>query len=508
MNRLAMIAITVFMVSMFACSEDADKPEFGFIDIQIADTVWHPDVTVDESSKEDVPDVPLEPFPEDFVVSFVYKGIVPNENTDQSDLYVVTSKGRNPFNKGVKTPVALTSFAINPDDCQLVMEKKMDGTPLTTAPCSCNLGCVVDRTLSWILVTVEKPSATGFAFQIGKFNADLQVQMVKGKKFVNIVDVDFAGGYLYFSQVKYCTEVACQFIVFRYDLGNIAEPESLFLLPPDDDPDYKSGQTITDGHFTVSHDGSTLALLSPTIRSTRLYVWRAGELVELDYLCPGGMQGDHCTGSGSQFSDVDPLAVSNNGKHIAFFPTSNDGLELRYYNAESGIMDLLPLMVTTDKDFNVESCLQIDGSSWLFNTVASPLFAHDDSGVLFIASSNCNHGKRPFTDIVELPVSTVNSGIFKEHAFKNITLNPRNDDVDNTIIEAFDLSPDGGNVSYSASPMYKDNGDPLSPQSANALHSRELWVVSRDGLQKMQITYNSKYSVTWLRNIASEYVSQ
>ncbi len=489
----------------FACSSSSDPNLLD--DLQYLTDLWGEETggpTVDVTRPE--PDLltPDGPFPEDFIVSFVYKGIVPNENTDKSDLYIVDSNGENPMADGVKAPLALTTFAIDPGACQLILEKKPDGTPLTTAPCSCNLGCTVDDTLTWIVVTVEKPSANGFAFQIGKFNADLQVQMVKGAMFKNIVDLAFTGGYLYFSQVKYCQETGCQYLVYRYDLENIPEPQSQFLIPPADDPDLLDGQTTTDGHFVASADGQTLAFLSPTIRSSRLYVWRKGQLKELDYLCPGGMQGDHCTGSGSNFSDLDPMALSHDGKKLAWFKKGPDGLELRFYDTDVGTLRKLTLMDTTGKDYGVESCAQIDGNDWKFNAVAQPEFTGNDDGLLFIASSNCDAQTRPYTDVVRLPVSTIETGYLQQHTLKNLTNNPRKDGIENTIILTYDLSPDGGNIIYAASPMTDNQGKALSTSSANANKARELWIANLTGSQKRQITYNSKYSVTWLKALSTQ----
>ncbi len=497
------VLLTLAVLALLnACGDDSgptDLPDLPGVTADAAN---------DLATTPDIPDEPDEttpssPFPEDFIISFVYKGIIPNDNTDKSDLYIVDSKGRNPMAPSVKAPLALTTFAIDPNECQLVMEKMPDGSPLTTAPCSCNLGCVVDDSLTWIAVTVEKPSATGFAFQVGKFNADLEVKMVKGAIFKQIADIEFTGGYLYFSQAQFCTEIACQYMVFRYNLENLLKPESQFLIPPDEDKDWQGGQATTDGHFVAASDGETLAFVSPTIRSARVYVWRKGTLKELDYLCPGGMQNGNCTGSGSEFSDVDPLALSHNGKKLAWFPQSPDGLELRFYDTDIGTVQTVTLMDTTGKDYNVESCTQIEGTDWKFNEVKEPRFARDDSGLLFIARSHCDPTKRAWTDIVELPVSTIANGVLKEHTIKNITNIPRKDDIENTVIETFDLSPKGGNVAYAASPIYDEEGKQLSAASANAKKSRELWVASTTGSERQQITYNSKFSATWLKALSA-----
>lgn len=498
MRRLLVLFICGSML-VAACGSDSDDP--GDSTDTPVDSSGSPDSTVDNSPD---PVDTREPLPgiEDFVIPFVYRGMVPGENLDKSDLYLVDSQGRNPMAPQVEKPVLLTTFALDPEACQLVLEKKPDGTPLTTAPCSCNLGCVVDDSLTWIAVTVEKPSQTGFAFQVGKFNAQLEVQMVKGAIFKNIVDVAFAGDYLYFSQVSYCQDPGCQFIVFRYDLSYIDQPDSLFLLPPDDDLDYKNGQHITDGHFVASRDGSTLAFISPTIRSSRVYVWRDEQLKELDYICPGEMQDGHCTGTGSEFSDVDPVALTPSGDRMAYIVQIKDRLELRKYDTDSGKLETLVLMDTEGKDYNSVSCEQISQSAWKFNDVASAQFTKDASRLLFLARSHCTLTQKPFTDVLSLDSATLGEGTVTADDLHNITLNQRNNGLLNTVIEGFALSPQEKAIVYMANPVYgEDKLTPLPENSANAKQSRELWVVPSAGGTKTQITFNSKFSATWVATV-------
>lgn len=505
--RVLTILAVILLLPLSACGGDDDS-NGGILPVakDVAD-VRFPGADLaltvpDESGPADSGPEPAA-FPEDFVISFVYRGIVPGENTDKSDLYVVDSKGRNPMAPSVDMPLALTTFAIDPESCELILSKMPDGTPLSTAPCSCNLGCIVDPTLGWIVVTVEAGTQMGFGFQIGKFNEDLEVSMVKGAKFQNISDVEFAGKYLYFSQSKYCVETGCQYLVYRYNLDDLSTgADSIFLLPPDDDPDLADGQTITDGHFTASADGETVAFISPTIRSARLYVYRNGQLGELDFICPGEIQNGKCTGSGSEFSDVDPFAVSSTGKRLAYFLTTKDGLNLRLYDTDTASVQTLAMINTTGKDWGVESCNQVEASDWLFNKVSAPVFGPDDNALFFIASSKCDPVKKPYTDITRLPLSKVGTGTMGQTTIKSITKNVRAEKLANTVIENFVFSPEGSNIAYIASPMYGDDlHTELPEQSANAKKSRELWVVDVESGEKAQISFNSKYSATWLRSV-------
>jgi len=434
-----------------------------------------------------------------FTIPFIYKGIVPGENKDKSDLYLVDSLGRNPLAPEVDKPVAITSFSINPQDCQLVLASNPDGTPLSTAPCSCNLGCVVDPQLQWIIVTVEKPSQTGFAMQIGKFNANLEVKMVKGAIFKNIVDVQFAGGFLYFSQTKYCTEANCQFILYRYDLANIPAPESLFLLPPDDDMDYKNGQHITDGHFTASADGSTLVAISPTIRSSRLYAWKSGVLKELDYICPGAIQNGECTGTGSEFSDLDPLVLTDDGKQLLYIVRYKNRLEARVYNTEAGLVKNAALVDTGVKDYPSTTCAEIAFSGWKFNEVGGAELTDGGTALLLLVRSACQPGKKPYTDLYKIPMQAIFDDKVDGNTITNITLNFRGEGAKNTVISGFAQSPDGKALAYTATPRYgADKKTELSDASAKARDSNEVWAIEMSGSNKRQLTFNNKFSAVWL----------
>src|SRR5690606_33633953 len=89
------------------------------------------------------------------------------------------------------------------------------------------------------------------------------------------------------------------------------------------------------GHFKVSDDGTNLVMLQTTIRSVAVYLWRDGTgLVQLDFICKYGTQGD-CSGTGSEYTDLDPVAISPDNRWIVFFTFSDRWQRARVYDTDN-----------------------------------------------------------------------------------------------------------------------------------------------------------------------------
>jgi hypothetical protein len=156
---------------------------------------------------------------DDFRVLWGYQGRIPGVNDNEHDLFIVNPDRTNPLEPGEYGPQALTTFALQgATDCQLILAEDEEGNPTEYGPCSCNFGCVVDRSLKWIAVSVKKPAADGFTFQLGRFDAQLHVAMVKGIFMKEIIDFKFAGNYLYYSRQHYCDGAHCQYQISRVQL--------------------------------------------------------------------------------------------------------------------------------------------------------------------------------------------------------------------------------------------------------------------------------------------------
>ncbi len=451
----------------------------------------------DDAQAGDDDEVPGPHAPEGFIIAFGYRGMVPGVNDDQHDLKLIDAAGNDPITAEPNSPHGLTAFHMDPDDCALVITKNPDGTPAETAPCSCAFGCMVDEGLDWLAISIEKPGPQGHTFQMARFNNDLQAKVVKGVTFTGVADFHFAGRFLLYSTSQFCSGTGCQYAVNRYDLENLAQsPQVLALVPPEGDPDWIEGDATFKGHFTPSGDGHAALFLSPTIRSQRTYLLKDENLLEVDYVCPGGLQDNHCTGTGSDFSDTDPAAISHDGNRLAYVAVVSDRLELRLPDPGGGPAEVVALQaVDVGKDYTSNICSQVVESSWKFRSVSQIQFSDTDS-LLFVGRSECSatHVK-PWTDLWSLSLDGLVDRV-GEADLERLIHNPRHDGVENNVIDGFDLSPDGASIVYNATPRYgADLETDLPPASFNATKSQEIWILEADGA-RAQLTFDPQFSAS------------
>jgi hypothetical protein len=433
--------------------------------------------------------------PDDFRILFGYQGRIPGVNETESDLYLLSNDGMNPLKPEDNQPQPLTSFSLQgAADCQLIAAEDGEGNPTQYEACSCKYGCFVDHALKWIAVSVKKPTADGFTFQVGRFNSQLKVAMVKGVYIKNVVDFKFAGDYLYYSRLLACQGARCQYTLYRQPLDPPGPEQELFVFPPEDDPDWPTHSNYR-GHFKASRDGSSLVVLGTTIRSVRIYLWRQGVLKQLDYVCSQMVAGQ-CIGAGSEYSDQDPVAMSSDGTKIAVFNATEKEFRLRVYDAVSLNQKSLVLFAVSQGTWITDACTVVRSIPWSFRTVlGDPVFSLDGSMLYFLAHNNCDAsmpGSRVHTNILGIDLSAVGDGTpFEETDFINVTRNPRSNGTENIIIDSFDLSPTGVTVVLAASPR-TGNGQPLAADSDRARRDREIWVVGSGGAGLKQLTDSSR----------------
>ena len=444
---------------------------------------------------------------DEFVVLFGYQGRIQSYNDDQFDLHLLSPNRTNPFFPETPGPQALTDFSLaTADDCQLTVVDDQ-GRETGFEPCSCKYGCLVDSSLEWIAVSVKKPSAKGFTFQLGRFDQALQVAMVKGIFLEDVVDFKFAGNYLYYTKQFYCDGVHCQYSFYRVQLDPVKPPEELFVFPPESDPDWPAHSNYK-GHFKTSEDGSVLVVLGTTIRSVRYYLWKGGNLHELDYICNQFVNGT-CIGAGSEYTDTDPVAISPDGSKIAAFTIAERELRIRVYDTETLTPKSFPLFSIPSEistpTYLAGACQAIEGADWKFKrVVGDPHFSQDGSSVYFISHTDCgmvSAESKPHTNLLMMDLATVGDGTpFDEADFINLTVNPKGDGPDNLVVESFSLSPSGRTLVFAASPRYKFAADPMNPimqplviDSPRARKDRELWLVTSAGTGLMQLTDNLEF---------------
>ncbi len=448
---------------------------------------------------DSAPDLPGSYSPAGYLIAFGYRGMVPGLNDEEHDLKLIDRDGRDPMTGAPNAPHGLTAFHLDPNECQLVVSKTPEGAPFETAPCSCAFGCVVDEDLDWLAISTEKPGIMGHTFKVARFNQALEAKVIKGVTFTGVADFHFAGHFLLYTTSQFCTVTGCQYALNRYDLDNIAKtPEVTALIPPEGDPDWVDGDAIYKGHFRPSADGRTALFLSPTIRSQRVYLWKNSALTEVDYICPGGLQNGHCTGTGSDFRDTDPSALSADGAVTAYLAVVDHRLELRLPKADGGAPDVVALQsVDAGKSYTSNICSYVDDATWKFSSVTQMEFANEDT-LVFVGFSDCDPtATKPWTDLWSLSVSgVVGKDAVGQGDLDRLIHNPRHDGIENNVIDGFALGIDGKTIAFNASPRYaEDLVTELSPQSSNATKSKEIWLLDAAG-DRHQLTFDAEFSAT------------
>ena len=445
---------------------------------------------------------------DDFRVLFGYQGRIPGFNNEEHDLQLINPDRSNPLAPGTPGPQPLTGFSLgeSTDGCQLILAEDEEGNATEYGPCSCNFGCVVDRSLQWIAVSIKRPTASGFTFQIGRFDAQLHVAMVKGVFMKNVVDFKFAGNYLYYSKQYLCDGAHCQYTIYRRQLEPVGMEEELFIFPPEDDKDWPQ-HTNYKGHFKVSADGNVVVILGTTIRSVRIYMWKAGNLHQLDYVCNHKVN-EECIGAGSEYTDTDPVAISPDNSKIVAFTVAERDLRARVYDTTTLEMKYLNLYSVPTGTFMADVCQYLgQAEDWRFQkVVGNPLFSADGKSLYFLVKNECSDViaaySKPHTNLLMMDLAAIGDGTpFELSDFVNITKNPKNGEPGNIILESFDLSPSGKTIVLTGSPMYTFYGDPMEPiMEAMAVDAerpkkdKEIWLVGSGGQGWTQLTDDKKFA--------------
>jgi len=413
---------------------------------------------------------------EDFTILFGYKGRIPGippvGNQDEYDLRLM-----QPIQK--QEPVKLTDFSL-----------KEEGK-------TCQYGCLVDEGMSYIAVNGAPPDAEGFDFQMGLFNACMQVQLVKGVVLENKAHFAFAGHYIYYSERTNCNGPSCQYQIFRLNLEDPTDKQLLIpFFPPPEDVDWIGGHSTFKGHFKVSPDGESLVLLSPTIRSQRIYLWTNGTLHEMDYLCEN-FQNDQCVGAGSLYSDVDPVAISPDSSTIVHFSISDRALQVRRFSTvdPSEIRPPSNLLTVSGGDYNDLACTY--RKSWQWTHVhGQPTFTPDGKHVLFIGRADCGEEK-PLTGIIKIDPTWIGDLTpVEEDELDDILANPTGEIPGNTEVQSIAVSPDGKRVVFTATPQLTTNWKQMNDTDKRHKTDAEVYKMSICGGDKMQLTSNLKYKAT------------
>ena len=465
-HRLEPYVILSFLTLATACSTDD------------ASAVNDADSSANINDGENLADIPVAPecdstSAEDFLVLFGYRGAI---NKQELDIRMILPEQTT-------DEVKLTDFSL-----------KEEGK-------TCQKGCEVDAALRWIAVADAQNSDGSRDFQIGKFNDCLEVALVKGGELEGISHLQFQGDYAYYSQqIAGCTGASCQYSITRMNLNAPSEKTLLInAFPPADDPDWVNGDSTFKGYFHVSPDGESLVILSPTIRSQRVYIWKKGAIAEVDYLCDN-FQNDTCIGTGSQYSDRDPVAISPDSSEVVVFAVNKRALRAIRYSTENfsdrGSTALLAVDPSFGGDYANFACVARE--SWQYTQiVGAPVYTPDGAHILFIGRAPCfgASGTEPLTNVIKIDPSWIGDLTPLEENELIVVTDNRETDIQNETaidIAAMALSPDGKRVLFTATPRLNSQ---FAPRSAPPVTpDKEMYIVDACGGAPLQLTADLSYS--------------
>lgn len=410
----------------------------------------------------------------DFRIIYSNRGRLP-DNSDENELWLMDNDGEN--------EQALTALA-----------KLGELDP----PLSCNFGCIVSPDLVWIVVVTGPPTAEGFTLKLGKFNTDGEVKLLKGGDLTGIIDFEFAGARMFYSQKDTCTGPSCIYKMSVVELQDDVNLEIPFLTFP---PETELEGSTYKGHFKVSADGENMVMLNTTIRSVSVYLWRAGTgLVELDFLCKFGDK-ENCEGTGSEYADTDPVAIDATGRRIAFFTFADRWQRIRLYDTENPTQLKSSIVAEVPTGAYISNACQPGNlEDWQWQRVTGdPAFTPDGEEIVFLGVNTCpidgSAPPKPQSNIYRVKVATVLSEkTLTEDDVFNITKHPKGDVTANRRPDAFSLSPDGATAVFVGTPSFDQNGNAIADGNARQRNDREVYRIRVDGTNVQQLTNDIEFS--------------
>lgn len=362
---------------------------------------------------------------------------------------------------------------------------------------SCQYGCFMSPDLKWMAVAKAPADAKGhYTYGLGSVSPDLvAVGLDKDNGLKDIKHLEFAGKYLFYSQKANCLGTgACQYDVHRRGpLGEATLTDDVLTrMAPDNDPDVLEADTTYNGYFRVSADGSTVVFQTPTIRSQKVYVWHAGNVAKLDYICPN-WDGAKCVGTGSQYNDNDPVAVSMDGKRVVTFSIVDRWLRARRYDVgtenPSTFSNLLevPAGKKYSKQAGGAPC-SVVGPEGHTQVRYNPEFSLDGKRVWFVGYSNCaGASDKVWTDVMSIEADRIGSELGVGDIV-NWTRNPRDNSAKNKVIQGFAMSPGRQVILLAATSTISGSGQLIADTDMRAKNDTELYTLAAGGTKMVPIT--------------------
>lgn len=356
---------------------------------------------------------------------------------------------------------------------------------------NCAYGCFISADLQYMAVATGPADATGhYTYALGTVAPDLTVKIGKFGTLKDVKHLVFSGKYLFYSQKAKCLGTGkCQYDIHRQGPFGAENFEDLILtrMAPDNDEDVIEGDTIYEGYFRVSGDSSTVMFLTPTIRSTKLYTWRAGSVSKVDYICPN-FDGVKCVGTGSEYRDNDAAALSPDGKIVVLFSIWDRWLRVRKYvvgSEEPGVF--ANLVEVPGTPYKQKVCGVLTDKQHA-EVKFEPWFSADGATIYFVGFSNCaGSSNKIWTDIMSLPVDKIGPALTPAD-WTNWTQQPRDNSSKNKVIEWLSMSPSRKFFVMSASAAVTEQGQPIPDGQARTMQDTEIYTMPVGGKVMTPVT--------------------
>lgn len=425
------------------------------------------------------------PVTEDFWVVYGRRSRQPGAAATDND--VVLTSWKNPAAAG---NAGAFGTGVSPLDPKLAAIQLTKYAFKQAGGLTCNFGCLFSQDLKYIAIAKGAPGTDGYDFQLGTLNGQLQVFLGKFGVLSKVAHLQFAQGYLFYSTQAGCLGTGkCQYDIHRRGMDDTTDLQDVVItrMAPDDDPDVVNSDTTYNGYFQVSDDASTVVFLTTTIRSMKVYTWRGGNVSKQDYICENPL-GDTCVGTGSQYHDNDPIAVSQDGKTLVLFTIIDRWLRARLYHVGSEEASSFSNLMEVPNGKGGASYLQNACAAlqpWQHAEVKSqPMFSADGKLVYYVGYSDCaTPSDKVWTDLMALPVAKIGGQIAKGDLL-NLTNNPRDNSTKNKRIYDFSMSPQRQVFLLSASATVQADGQPIPDGGARAMQDSEIYtmIVGDSGL--------------------------
>lgn len=340
----------------------------------------------------------------------------------------------------------------------------------------CTNGCVPSPTLDAVL-QVDSQTVDGASVTLVQVSPSL---VLGGKTTLSTGALNwrFDGGFLYLFEKQGST-----FNLFRISTAtpqSTAQLTAIAAFKPSNADSYRGGFVVRKGQVVV------------------LYATIGGaELHHLDTTKNGATfqkiasLGEGQGGTGSQYSESDPLAIAPDGSKLVYF-VSADNKVSAWVRSLTGGNPLGPITFTPKQLYG---CNAASSTGNYIRPVGTPAFSPDGKTIYFLVSSKdnlavteaCKDYKtassttviRPETDILRIDTSLAASTL------KNLTQNPKLDDESNMVLDDFVLGPQGKTLVLIGSPANAGNNRSRS--------DREIWRLNVDGGDRVQLTDDGKW---------------